>query len=555
MLKSNEDKTAMIWQEEKEDKPEHVCDYFEVTRIIKKIPSTLNDEVEIRTYDGNSERFFRIDMESISDTNVVISSCNKNYLIFTQFFKPYIHNRILFQAQQAIKKELFSFENTCLGWRYLDSKKVFLYDETTLPNGKVSKCTRAVSAFKRGSEDVYDKLLEEHIYPSIPLSIAYVLSFCGVVASRLKDICDLGVILVGLSGKTSTGKTTALQLMASVWGDARENSSFLNRNNASDVGFYAQFAGMYGPCICFDDIDTNKKMNMSEFIYNICKGLGRVVAKTTGAVDNSREGYDGIAVTTTEIPLLQSAAKLQGLEVRILDLNDVGWTSSSEQSEHIKEVIYNHCGFKGIKFARFIETLSDETLKNRYDEALNEVRNLQVKKDALSKRISKKFAVILSTTRLLNELFDNKLDCDAIIQFIIALEQTQVEDRDVAKCTYEYFKSYFLNNVKAFNIKKDEVKILDSRLTIPTGTAWYKSNVQELHLYIGIDNAKSLLNQHGYTQIENYRSEWKKRNFTKCDKDRPYSSKSSVYAGRHYHFVYTNITLKNVYTGDVEDDK
>ena len=504
MFKPNDDKTAMIWQKEKSDIPEYVCDYFEVSRIIKKIPETLNEEVEIRTYDGIRERFFRIDIADLSDINAVTSYCNKNYLLFSQCFKICVQDRILQQTRKADKKGIVSYENTCLGWRILDGKKVFLYDETILPNGKVSKCTRPVSAFKRGSEDEYDKLLDEQVYPSIPLSIAYVLSFCGVIASRLKDLCDLGVLLVGLSGTTSTGKTTALQLMASVWGDARDNSSFLNRNNASEIGFYAQFAGMYGPCICFDDINTNKKMDMSGFIYNICKGLGRIVAKTTGTVDDSREGYDGIAITTTETPLLECVDKLQGLEVRILDLNNVSWTSSSEQSEHIKEVIYNHSGFKGIKFARFIETLSDENLKTRYDAALDEVRNLQVKTDALSKRISKKFAVILSTARLLNELFGDKLNCDRIIEFIIALEQSQVEERDAALYTYEYFKSLFLNNVKTFNIRKDEVKTSNSQVANPYGTAWYKSRLDELHLYIGLDTAKLLLNKIGHTQIDSY---------------------------------------------------
>lgn len=540
----------MIWQVEKADVPEYVCDYFEVTRIIKKIPNTLNDEVEIRVFDGQEEKFFRIDMEVLADTNAVIASCHKNYLLFTPYFRPYIINRIMYQTNEAKNKNMFDYENTCLGWRTIDNKKVFLYDETILPDGKVSKCIRPVSAFRRGSEEMYDQLLEEHIYPSVALSLAYVLSFCGVIASRLKDICDLGVLLVGLSGKTSTGKTTVLQLMASVWGDARDNSSFLNRNNASEIGFYAQFAGMYGPCICFDDIDTNKRMDMSGFIYNICKGLGRIVAKTTGAVDNSREGYDGIAVTTTETPLLESTAKFQGLEVRILDLNGIGWTASSEQSEHIKEVIYSHCGFKGIKFARFIETLSDEVLKKRYDDALEEVRARQEKTDKLSKRISKKFAVILVTTRLLNELFGDKLNSDGIIDLVVGLEQNQVEDRDAAYYTYDHFKSLFINHTRSFNVKKDEVKIQNASLINPIGSAWYKSDAKELHLYIGTDIAKSELNKIGYHQIENYRVEWKERNFTKCDRDRTYSSKSTVYAGRHYHFVYRNIEFKNVYLGE-----
>ena len=140
MLIHDNDKTTLYWKQNKDDKPIRVCNYFEVTRVIKKIPSTCNDEVEVRTFDGKNEKFFRIDLESISDVNEVVSCCSKNYLIFSQAYKLYIHDRILFQTQEIIINEIFSYENTCLGWRDFDGKKVFFYDETILPNGKVAKC-------------------------------------------------------------------------------------------------------------------------------------------------------------------------------------------------------------------------------------------------------------------------------------------------------------------------------------------------------------------------------------------------------------------------------
>ena len=52
---------------------EDVCPYFEVTRIIKKIPpDTAPEEAEVYVNNGNFQKTFRLELENVSDMQYVM---------------------------------------------------------------------------------------------------------------------------------------------------------------------------------------------------------------------------------------------------------------------------------------------------------------------------------------------------------------------------------------------------------------------------------------------------------------------------------------------------
>lgn len=67
-------------------------------------------------------------------------------------------------------------------------------------------------------------MLKEEVFTNTAMTLAYVLGFCSVLRARIGENEGLCNLIVCLSGKSTTGKTTALNLIGSIWGDVSEMS-------------------------------------------------------------------------------------------------------------------------------------------------------------------------------------------------------------------------------------------------------------------------------------------------------------------------------------------
>ena len=75
-------------------------------------------------------------------------------------------------------------------------------------------------------------------------------------------------------------------------------------------------------------------------------------------------------------------------------------------------------------------------------------------KDALSSRISSKYAIILLTAKLMNEFFNIQLKIDEIMKFIVEVEAQNLKDRNRVHTSYEYLYDFFNSHRKNFNSMK-----------------------------------------------------------------------------------------------------
>lgn len=552
MLAANDAKTEIVHIDVETKKKTSICSYVEVTRIIKKIPNTLEDELEVLIRDEKEETTCRIPLSKIYEEKEVLAILAGSHLFIHPKFKKAIFNYIIEQAWDKKKNQVYSYENTCLGWQVVEGKNTFLYDETALNNGKHAKCIRDVTSFKNGSEAEYNKLITNVVIPSKELSLAYALGFSGVIISRLAKYRDLGVIIVGLSGKSTTGKTTSLQLIASIWGDTRDSSSFFVRNDASGLGFKAQYAGMYGvPCL-FDDITTNEKLDMSDFIYSSAKGQGRIVSNTKGQVDRSRLGFSGICITTSEMALTEHTRKDQGLFARLLDFGEISWTKSAQESDTIKNTVFENYGFKGIKFAKKIENIPDEILLKLYDKALEEILPKLPVTDSFSSRVAKKYAAIKVTMDLHNKIFQHQLPTEEVIDMVLNLEITQVKSRDIVREAHDYLKEYFYTAKNCFDVKYKGGELVKAKSFKRTGVAVYKDD--GLHLYIPTGTARAILSEADYKQFKTYKKAWRDRGMLISPNERDSCAGTTMLNCRHYHLLYTDIVPQYIKDEEAEYD-
>ena len=543
MLYANDNKTNMLFKT-LEGGEETISPYFEVERLIKRIPEDIeNEAIEIFYRSKHRTGRFRILTTDLCDINVVAKICFSNHFVFPANYKQLVYGEIIEQYDKILDSETYSFEHKCLGWQNIDNKPIFLYDYTNLKNGYNSTCIRNVGQFSNGNESDYDKFLNKCVFNSNARCLAYSLAFTSVVASRLSTLKDLGVLIVGLSGRSTTGKTTMLKLMASVWGDTDDiKGTMILRNKGSEVGFDAQYSGLYGVPILFDDLDTNSKINIGDFVYDLSKGTQRIVAKNNGDCDFSRMGFSGLCAITSENPILSKTDQRIGLYARVIDLHDVGWTDSASISNEIKNCICTTYGHKGKQFAEFVSNISDEKLSEHFDRCYQIVLGNIENKDDYSERIAKKYAVIWQTIELLNNCFNLQFNTSDIMQIALNCEKEQQLERNKSKMAYDFILTYFFANKNKFDIKIKNGEFI-SKSTLPReGIAMFKDGV--LDLCVPISTARQILNNNSFPQLDTYKKQWKEKGLTKCENSRTEMSNPEL--GRHFHFVYKDINLEAI---------
>jgi len=238
---------------------------------------------------------------------------------------------------------------------------------------------------------------------------------------------------VDMAGKSSSGKSTSLTLIASVWGKGEiSNSSTIKTFNNTKNALMGELSGMQGMPVMFDDHEseqTDKELSKKQFtslIYSISQGGDKGRCDSDGNVKHLAKDFSTIVVTTGEVCILDKAGTNLGLQPRVLRFEDVPWTSSKENAEKISSCAKKNYGFLGPEFIMALNNYSDEDLERMYDskrkillDCLGKTRN------PLIERQSKAYALVLTTAtivkahliRELNIEEMGKMFADRLVEF------------------------------------------------------------------------------------------------------------------------------------------
>ena len=173
----------------------------------------------------------------------------------------------------------------------------------------------------------------------------------------------------------------------------------------------------------------------------------------------------GVAIITSEYPLLEKSVVSLGGHARTLTLAGVQWTNDALHSERIKTGVRENFGFLAQVIAdEVIKIGTDELLKKHSlfkDEILNKMRF----KDNLSNRIASKLAPIIITAEIIKEKLKIKeLDVNEILDMIVEFEQESVKQRAIEDIVYDLLISMINKESKNYtkSYEPDVLKYLSN---------------------------------------------------------------------------------------------
>lgn len=243
-------------------------------------------------------------------------------------------------------------------------------------------------------EEVYSKVQE---HPKATLLL--LASFTSVILNDLK----LKPFIVDLSGVTSQGKTTALRVAGSVWG----NEFLVSEWNLTKVAAERKAAFLNSFPLLLDDTRKADEKHLQAFVYNFSGGR----SKGRGSVGGSQQEFtwNNLMLSTGEDSLNSYAERAGGVAARILPIT--GLPFEGEDYTFFNEIytaLDKNYGAIGLEF---LEHWNDKkkVMLPVYQE-YNDLFQKKAQGNDVVARIARYYAAIIFTGRLLNEFFQIDID-------------------------------------------------------------------------------------------------------------------------------------------------
>jgi len=413
--------------------------------------------VEIR-YGKNAEKNVYVGKKLIS-TKEITTLAEKDIMVNSENASDIIK---FFQAWYQTNYDIFPrFEivNQC-GW----FKDKFILPEKILSENGTDKNIKYVGVnvrkeSYRGKGKIKDWLKILHIIND--LDNAHVAKFMIYAAftAPVLDKLNSENFIVHLFGKTSSGKSTVLRILASIFGTSSMGEDSQIKAWESTKNFHIRIAEELKNLPLFlDELSGKNIMNVSDIIYQLGNGVGKGKASYNDpmAVAEQRTFCTG-TFSTGEPPILADGNN-RGLNIRAWEIDQLPFGSSSVGAE-IKAIEALLEENYGLAFEPFI----NEFFKKRdmYDQ---EYEIIDRKLSNEEERVMKIIKLIYVTGLIISDLFklDWNIKSDISKVFDLISEKLEREDGEnstgaeffeIVKQRFRIHESNFVNIKKGYDGK------------------------------------------------------------------------------------------------------
>lgn len=188
-------------------------------------------------------------------------------------------------------------------------------------------------------------------------------------------LCKIGSLpfFVHLWGvESGTGKTVALMLAASVWGDP-EIGRYIQTFNSTQVGQEKTAAFLNNIPLCIDELQLSKDSHgRSKFdVYQLAQGVGRTRGTKSGGIDITPT-WSLCILTTGESPLTSDSSGA-GAVNRVIDIECKASDKVIKDGFGTSAIIKQNYGFAGRKFIEALTDTVTDAARIRYEELFKQL--------------------------------------------------------------------------------------------------------------------------------------------------------------------------------------
>lgn len=295
---------------------------------------------------------------------------------------------------------------------------------------------------EHGSEVEWFKTALECRKMSVTARIMLAASFASPILSLVGSL-PFFVHLWGVD--SGTGKTVALMLAASVWGNPGLGS-YIQTFNATQVGQEKTAAFLNHLPYCMDELQLTKdSRGKSSFdVYQLAQGVGRTRGKRNGGVELTPT-WNCCFLTTGESPLT-NASSGAGAVNRVIDIECTANSKVIHDGQRISSILKRNYGFAGRTFVEklYASEKTQEIVREMYQDNYKEL----LQGDSTEKQAMAAAAIITADQMATAWIFKDGMELTVkdIQEFLASREAVSAGRR-----AYDYLCDWVASNVNHFN--------------------------------------------------------------------------------------------------------
>ena len=288
----------------------------------------------------------------------------------------------------------------------------------------------------RGSETKWLETAADVREMSTTAKIILAASFASVLLEPLNCL-PFFVHLWGVD--SGTGKTVALMVAASVWGDPAVGA-YVKTFDGTVVGMEKTAAFLNNLPFCLDELQLAKdsKGRTTFDVYKLAQGVGRTRGNRSGGVDLTPTWRNCI-LTTGESPLTGTASGA-GAVNRVIDIECKSAQAVIKDGMRISGAVKRNYGFAGRKF---VERLYQPGVIDQVSERYRELFRILSDRDTTEKQAMAAAAIILADELACQWIFSGQqpLAIEQVSEFLASKAAVSAGDRG-----YKYLCDWVTQN-------------------------------------------------------------------------------------------------------------
>lgn len=414
------------------------------------------------------------------------------------------------------------YEYSRTGFDILNEEKVFKCYKLISKSGVEGDYVGDVKIEPKGSFEKWLDLVRTEVMGS-KMEVVLAMALSSVVFDYVHSVFPTENLVVALTGLSSSGKTTALNLAVSTGAlpVTSDNSLLLT---FLDTELSIMHRMMSGYCVGIDEGSTLKKKDTTKILYSIANGKERArMTKSLGMAESV--SFHSVVFTSSETSLLAQADNNAGLRVRVLEMSAV-WTKSAESSDKIKEVVTENYGWAVPAMAEYLLGKAPEEIVARckyWTEVFKKHKkeNLDI---VLLGRIAKKVGIILATAEIAEEVFDLKFDTEKICDFLVEQVLVDPQEYDIGIRAYSVIIAYYTAHPEEFgeNLPSTVDQIYRKNGYVGKGkfTRLYDGTESTKILHIKQETFEKIMDDNRFPDIKSVLARLRELNLLVSDSDR-----------------------------------
>lgn len=417
------------------------------------------------------------------------------------------------ELQNYLSESAIAADEECthdkLGFHLVDvdadtKKLVFLADEMIGHPERSSHYCRPEVTAPKGTLDSWKEFVAQEVigHPHLELALAIGVSGPVVHIFRMNGIYAENPVWA-LIGRSSTGKTTALRIMASIYGSPVEGQGLIGDLNATENAFFAQLANNIGLPHLIDEATSKPAWNFAAIIYNLSKGEDKARCESNGK-PKKRVRFSGPIIISGERSLFEQSTPDLGIYARMVELS-FPWVNGASHGRRIFEKCNQNYGTAVKPIAEKLMNILDtgsNILETMFCNELTYFRAAAGSVPAEHERILNMCSTVVVAAQIANEALDINLDIDQLRSLLLQLHQDAPKASNLALELYDAIKdeaNRYGNNFSQNTTQKGSASIPFNtwgEYSTHSGkkVLWItQGTFQEFAKRLKLDNFKSLL--------------------------------------------------------------